>query len=90
MPKLEVGYWLRSGYTGSGLMSEAVRALSRAAVEGLEPARLEIRVDDRNVRSAHVAERCGYRLEGTLEHDGRDPREDLRSTRIYALTAPLL
>lgn len=86
VPKLEVGYWLRSSFVGQGLMSEAVRTLSAQAGEGLEPARLEIRTDERNHRSAQVAERCGYRLEGTLKHDGRDPNGVLRSTRIYALT----
>ena len=54
---LEIGDWLCTGATGRGLASEAVEALTRAALEhGVR--RVEIRCDPRNVRSVAVALRA--------------------------------
>jgi RimJ/RimL family protein N-acetyltransferase len=60
---LEIGYWLRAGATGRGLVTAAARALTDAAlaVEGIS--RVEIHCDEANVRSAAVARRLGYRLD---------------------------
>jgi ribosomal-protein-serine acetyltransferase len=90
VPWMEIGYWLRTPYCGKGLMAEAVNAVTAYAFEHLKAERVELRCDDRNVRSAAVATRCGYALEGTLHNDSRTPQGMLRSTRIYAkLRAPL-
>ncbi len=86
VPKLELGYWLRSAYTGQGLMREAVVALCEMAEQELGAVRLEIRCDVRNLKSAHVAEACGFGLEGILRNDARDPSGELRDTRLYART----
>lgn len=84
VPKLELGYWLRTGRSGEGLMREGVRALSEMAERDLGAMRLEIRCDDCNERSARVAEACGFVLEGTLRNECRDPQGRLRDTRLYA------
>jgi RimJ/RimL family protein N-acetyltransferase len=84
VPMAEVGYWLRTSHTGKGLMAEAVRALTEMAMGKLKMERMEIRCDDRNLRSARVAERAGYTLEGTLRKDTRRLGDRLRDTRIYA------
>ena len=87
IPKFEIGYWCRSSELGKGYVTEGVKALTKMAFEQLGAARVEIRCDDLNLKSAAVAERVGFRLEGVLAHDSRSPRGELRSTRIYALTA---
>lgn len=84
VPKLELGYWLRTSRSGGGLMREAVAALCEMAEQELGAARLEIRCDTRNLRSARVAEACGFRLEGVLRNACRDPQGQLRDTRLYA------
>lgn len=84
VPKLELGYWLWTSRWGEGLMREAVSALAEMAERELEAARLEIRCDTRNLRSARVAEACGFRLEGILRNESRDPQGQLRDTRLYA------
>ena len=66
IPKFEIGYWLRTTLIGKGYMTEAVVALTKMAKETLKANRIEIRCDERNVRSRRVAERAGYRLEGIL------------------------
>ncbi len=84
VPKLELGYWLRSAYTGKGLMREGITALCDMAEQELGAARLEIRCDTRNVKSVRIAEACGFGLEGTLRNETRDPTGDLRDTLLYA------
>jgi RimJ/RimL family protein N-acetyltransferase len=58
------------------------------AFERLDARRLEIRMDERNVRSIAVAERVGFELEGTFVDDSLDPQGVPRSTRVYARTVP--
>jgi ribosomal-protein-serine acetyltransferase len=61
-----VGYWLDGGRQGRGVMTAAVTVLSRHAFDVLDLARLEIRTDVENLASRAVAERAGFRYEGTL------------------------
>jgi RimJ/RimL family protein N-acetyltransferase len=82
---LEIGYWLREGEEGKGYMREAVRAQVRLAFAlGIE--RLQLLCDARNLRSASVAEACGFRLEALLRRQARDHHGVLRDTRVYSIT----
>lgn len=87
VPRLEIGYWCRSGCTGQGFMTEAVQALMQYAYEKLGAVRLEIVVDESNVRSRRVAERSGFALEGILRSYRRSPAGELRDICIYARLA---
>jgi RimJ/RimL family protein N-acetyltransferase len=64
--RFEIGYWLRTRFTGQGYMTEAVQGITRYAFRELGANRLEIWCDSRNVRSAEVARRVGFVHEGTL------------------------
>lgn len=88
VPSFEIGYWCRTPLCGRGYVSEAVEALVRHAFTTLGARRVEIRMDDRNTRSAAVAERLGFDLEGVIRHHVRDHHGRLRDTRIYALLDP--
>jgi RimJ/RimL family protein N-acetyltransferase len=81
-----IGYWCRTSETGEGYVTEVVRGLTKMCFEKLNAARVEIRCDDLNQKSAAVAERCGFGLEGILKNNERNPKGELCSTRIYALT----
>jgi len=59
-----VGYWIRTGYTGRSLATLAVRAAARFAFTELELTRLEIVAMESNVRSRRVAEKAGATSEG--------------------------
>jgi RimJ/RimL family protein N-acetyltransferase len=50
----------------------------------LKAERVEIRMDDHNVRSWRVAERAGFTLEGVLRRDALAPDGRVRNTRVYA------
>lgn len=86
--RFEVGYWCRTGKQGRGFVTEAVRALTRFAFERLRARRIEVRMDDTNVRSWKVAERAGFPHEGVLRSDSLNPLGEPRDTRVYALVAP--
>jgi RimJ/RimL family protein N-acetyltransferase len=83
---LEIGYWLRVDVTGRGYATEAVGAITRAAFEELGVERLEIRCDPRNVRSAGVPRRLGYRHARTIDTDSTTPDGRPRDTMVWELT----
>ncbi|MFB9326505.1 GNAT family N-acetyltransferase [Paenibacillus aurantiacus] len=82
--KFEIGYWARSSCTGQGYISEAVHRIVRFAAEELAANRIEIRCDARNVRSAAVAERCGFTHEGLLRMERMGVDGTLRDTLVFA------
>jgi RimJ/RimL family protein N-acetyltransferase len=85
VPKLEIGYWVRTSMTGKGYCCEAVNALVAFAQKELSAKRLEICSDPRNKKSRAVAERCGFVLEGILKQNMRAPDGNLRDSCMYAL-----
>ena len=87
VPKCEIGYWVRTSRTGQGYCGEAVRAVTRLFVDEMKFSRIEIRTDDRNERSARVAERAGFQLEGVLRNECRDHQGELRGTRVYSIVS---
>ena len=80
----EIGFWLSDEATGHGYMQEAVCALESVAFQnGIN--RIIIRNDVKNVRSAHVAERCRYTFEGVMRQDAWDAvHECFRDTNIWS------
>jgi RimJ/RimL family protein N-acetyltransferase len=72
----EIGFWLCRSAEGQGIATEAARILTNLALTRLGAARVEIRCDVRNERSAAVARRLGYVLEATRDevYEGR-PRQ---------------
>ncbi len=87
VPRMEIGYWLRTSLTGQGYMTEAVRAITAFALEHLRAQRLEIRCEARNTRSAAVAERAGYTLEARLRRQMRGVDGSLQDVLLYAWLA---
>jgi RimJ/RimL family protein N-acetyltransferase len=60
---LEIGYWLRSDFTGRGIATACVGALTKAALALPHVVAVEIHCDEANVRSAAIPRRLGYRLD---------------------------
>jgi ribosomal-protein-serine acetyltransferase len=82
--KFEIGYWVRTKYMGQGFVTEAVNGITAFAFKHLHANRVEIRCDAQNIRSAAVAKRCGFLLEGILRHDSQDVDGQLRSTMVFS------
>lgn len=72
---LEIGYWCHIAYTGRGIITRAVAALTDAALRlpGIE--QVQIRCDAANERSAAVPRRLGYRLDRTETRAVNAPAE---------------
>jgi len=68
VPFYEPGYWLDTHYTGRGLATEFTTALTRYAFEKLRAKRVQISIQTDNIKSIHVAKRCGFELEATLRN----------------------
>ena len=84
-PSFEVGYWLRPSQQGHGYATETVRLMCRLAFETLGAARLFLRCDVRNARSAAVARRAGFVQEAMFRNESRDPRGELRDMVFFAM-----
>jgi ribosomal-protein-serine acetyltransferase len=82
--KFEIGYWLRTSWVGKGLITEAVAGITEFAIKELQANRIEIRCDAKNIRSARVAERLGFTLEGILRSESSDETGKLSDTMVFA------
>lgn len=85
VPKVEIGYWVRTPCAGHGYVTEAVRAITAYALDVLGARRVEIRMSTRNERSRRIPERLGFVLEGVLRNDARHLDGSLRDTCVFAL-----
>ena len=73
IPAFDIAYWLRPDAIGHGYAAEAVRLLTSFAFERLGARRVAISCDPANTRSASVAQRLGYLLEGRLRNSAIGP-----------------
>ncbi len=90
LPAVEIGYWVRTSLSGQGYITEAVSAITRFACAAVGAQRVEIRCDAANERSAAVARRAGFTLEGTLHNHARHHLTgELRDTLLFARLPPL-
>jgi len=85
--QFEVGYWCRSRFGGTGLMTEGVRCLADHALQVLKATRVFLTTDEQNVASWRLAERAGFELEGTLRNERLNLAGALRNTRVYSRVA---
>ncbi|MEZ4710756.1 MAG: GNAT family N-acetyltransferase [Caldilineaceae bacterium] len=82
-PKFEILYWLRTSCTGQGYATEAASGVIALAFNQLGAKRVLIRCNANNTRSAAVAQRLGFTLEGTLRHTHRDHRTGELVDELY-------
>ncbi|HED64318.1 MAG TPA: N-acetyltransferase [Planctomycetes bacterium] len=84
---IEIGYWLDSGHTGRGLVTEAAAIATAAGFEHFGAMRMEIHVAPDNARSLRVPERLGYTREGLLRARSPWPRGGWRDKVVHSLLA---
>jgi RimJ/RimL family protein N-acetyltransferase len=80
----EIGYGVRSDARGQGYATEALAAVARWALTagGIQRAWLTTNTD--NAASARVAEKAGFRREGTLRRAGLED-DGLHDLAVYSL-----
>ncbi len=86
LPCLELGYFIVQQHSGKGYVTEAARAALRIAFEVLQVHRVDLQCAADNEKSARVAQRCGFTLEGCQRQ--RDRKRD--GTRVDRLWFGLL
>lgn len=64
--KAEVGYWLAEQYWGGGIMTSALKLITKFGFEELKLKRIQLEAYSFNKASQRVAEKSGYKLEGIL------------------------
>ena len=85
VPKCEIGFWGRSTYSGRGLITEAVQAVTSFGFDRLGMRRIEALPDEDNRSSCRLCERAGYELEGTLKSYRAWTDRIPRNVRVYAI-----
>jgi RimJ/RimL family protein N-acetyltransferase len=82
----ELGYWVASGRAGRGYATEAGAAVIGFGFEALDLYRIELRAGVENLASQRVAEKLGFRREGTLRQ-GCPLADGAYDGYLYALLA---
>ncbi|MDO4667084.1 MAG: GNAT family protein [Streptococcus sp.] len=80
----EIGYILNPEYWGRGIVPEAGHAMLEVGFAILNLHKIELRCYDYNQRSIRVAEKLGFKLEGTVR-DRLDVRGNRCNECIYGL-----
>jgi RimJ/RimL family protein N-acetyltransferase len=78
----EIGYWVGVDHIGKGYATEAVSALVRTAFDIEALSRIEIRCAPDNIRSQHIPEKLGFRMEGIIKRSFHDAIVD---TMIWSM-----
>lgn len=78
----EIGYWLGQPFTGKGIMTRAVKAVTDFSYRTLGMNRIFIRAATENIPSQNVAKRAGYQYEMTGRQSGYISDQDDNRTII--------
>jgi ribosomal-protein-serine acetyltransferase len=66
IPKIELGFWMRTSQIGKGYITEATNALTQYCFLQLGVNRLEIRCEIKNEHAQTVPKKLNYHLDGIL------------------------
>lgn len=83
----ELGYWIRTDRAGNGYIPEAGEAVVAFAFDTVKLYRLELRAGVENLPSQRVAEKLGFRREGTLRQGAPLGMDEGYDCHIYGLLA---
>jgi RimJ/RimL family protein N-acetyltransferase len=81
----DLGYIVDYDHESHGYVTEAARAVLGWVFDHLKANRVRLECSDDNPRSARVAERCGFVLEGHTRQDQRGPDGSLSGRLFYGL-----
>lgn len=73
--KAEIGYWLAKKYWNKGIMTRAIKLITKFGFEKLGFKRIYAYTFSFNKRSARVLEKSGYKFEGILKKNTKRGRK---------------
>jgi RimJ/RimL family protein N-acetyltransferase len=85
IPKAELGYYIDEGYEGRGVITRATSLIIDYCFLELNMNKLFIRTHEANLPSRKVAEKNGFRLEGTIRQDYKTTSGRLVDLMYYGL-----
>jgi RimJ/RimL family protein N-acetyltransferase len=85
LPEFEIGYIADLEHEGHGYITEAVKVILDVLFSCLGAVRVSLHTRDSNLRSQHVAERCGFHLEGHIRENKRLPDGTYEGDYCYGL-----
>jgi RimJ/RimL family protein N-acetyltransferase len=83
---VQIGYWVKRTARGRGVATTALRLLSCRAFDELGSPRVQLLAEPGNHASCRVAEKAGFKPEGTLRRY-LDVRGERRDGIMFALLA---
>lgn len=86
IPKSELGYYIDSQYEGKGIVTKATSMIIQFCFDELKMEKLLIRTHAGNQPSIIVAEKNGFKLEGTIRKDYKTTSGDLVDLLYYGKT----
>ena len=84
VPKFEIAYWCRKKYQKKGYITEAVKTINFLAFKKLGAKRVEILIDEKNIKSKRIPQRLKFKLEGLIKNHSRNPQGKLRNLLLYS------
>ena len=86
IPKAEIGYFVDHRHTGKGIVTKAVSRVVQYCFEKLGLRKLLIKTHESNIGSRRVAEKNGFRIEGTIRNDHKTTDGQILDMIYYGLT----
>ena len=87
VPSGEIGYFLHKDARGKGIATEALRLLVKLAFADVGLNRVWATCDTLNHGSSRLLDRAGFKREGHLRCERRNPQGGIRDTFIYGMLA---
>jgi ribosomal-protein-serine acetyltransferase len=82
--RVEIGYWIARDHQGQGIITDACRAIVTHAFAAWDLHRVEIQCASTNAKSAAVALRLGFTLEG-LRRQAHRVNGDYQDLQVYGM-----
>jgi len=82
--KTELGYWIAKKMQGKGIVTSSLKELLKLSFTRLRFNRIQIKVAVENTKSAAVAQRLGFKMEG-IEREGEFHKSGYLDLQVYSL-----
>uniref|UniRef100_UPI003217AD7E GNAT family N-acetyltransferase n=1 Tax=uncultured Draconibacterium sp. TaxID=1573823 RepID=UPI003217AD7E len=82
--KTEIGYWLASKMQGKGIITLCVEKLIAYAFKNKKLNRIQIKVAEKNNKSAAIPKKLGFHMEG-VEREGELHQDHYLNLEVYSL-----
>lgn len=85
LPEFTIGYVADVNHEGKGYISEAVNRVLQVLFADLGAHRVKSDCNENNIRSIRLLERCGFRREGHLLENRKNPDGSFHGDYLYGL-----